>query len=78
MGMRFSECLGLPFETQVNASEHADVDIDHANIFMQVARQYAVTESDRRMMLEGAREAWAIDRIWKGLMADMLTEIPGP
>ena len=78
MGMRFAEALGLPFESQVNAAEHADVDVEHANIFMQIAREYALTDSDRRMMLEGAREAWAIDRVWKGLLADMMAELPGP
>jgi hypothetical protein len=78
MGKKFEAELGIPYESQVNAKEHAEVDVDHAHIFMRVAREFATSERDLQMMLEGAREAWAIDRVWKGLLADMMAELPGP
>jgi hypothetical protein len=27
-------------------------------------------------MLEGARESWAIDRVWKGQLAEVIAAVP--
>lgn len=78
MAKRFAEDLGLPYDSQVNAKEHAEVDVEHAHMLMKVARDYAKTEQELGLMLEGAREAWALTRVWMGLMADMMEELPNP
>jgi hypothetical protein len=45
-------------------------------MLMEVAEEYATTEQARQLILEGARQSWQIDRIWKGHLADLLAAIP--
>lgn len=77
-GKKVERELGIPFAKLVDAVEHAEVDMEHAHMLMQIAERHADTPEKLALMLEGAREAWAIDRVWKGLYADMLEELPGP
>jgi hypothetical protein len=53
-----------------------EADIKHAHMMMEVAEEYATTEHHRQLILEGARNSWRIDRIWKGHLADLLAAIP--
>lgn len=78
MGKRFEEDLGIPFHKQLNAKEHAEVDVEHAHILMQIAERHATTPELLDLMLKGLIESWEIESVWKGLMVDMLEEIPGP
>lgn len=78
MGKRFEEDLGIPFHKQLNAKEHAEVDVEHAHMLLQVVKRHAHTKSDLDLVLEGLTESWAIERVWKGLLADMMAEHPGP
>jgi len=71
-GMSFERQLGIPFEKQVSHREHAEVDVEHANILMQVAKRHATTREALDLMLEGLRESWQIERVWKGVVADMM------
>lgn len=76
-GQKVERELGIPFEKQVDAVEHAEVDVEHAHMLLQIAERHADTPEKLALMLEGAHEAWALDRTWKGLLADMLEELPG-
>jgi pyrroloquinoline quinone (PQQ) biosynthesis protein C len=78
MGKRFEEDLGIPFHKQLNAKEHAEVDVEHAHMLMQVVKRHAQTKADLDLVLEGLHESWAIERVWKGLLHDMMAEHPGP
>jgi Iron-containing redox enzyme len=74
-GMSFERQLGIPFEKQVSHREHAEVDVEHANILMTVARRPGTTQQDLDLMLAGVRESWQIERSWKGCVADMMEAI---
>jgi pyrroloquinoline quinone (PQQ) biosynthesis protein C len=78
MGKRFEQELGIPFEKQVNAKEHAEVDVEHAHMLMQVAERHATTKEKLALMMEGVVETFELQTIWKGILADMMEAIPGP
>jgi pyrroloquinoline quinone (PQQ) biosynthesis protein C len=78
MGKRFEEDLGIPFKKMVNAAEHAEVDVEHANLLIQVAVRHADTAEKLDLMMEGLQDSWALDRTWKGMLADMMSELPDP
>lgn len=78
MGKRYEEDLGIPFHKQVNAKEHAEVDVEHAHMLMQIAERHATTQEKLDLMLRGLIESWEIETVWKGQVADMLEAIPGP
>jgi hypothetical protein len=74
MGKRFEADLGIPFEKQLNAKEHAEVDVEHAHMMLQIARAHRAIPGALGLMMEGLVESWELDRIWKGLLADMMEE----
>lgn len=76
IGAMFERDLGIPMKKQVNNAEHVIMDVEHAHLLMQVARQYAATESARRAILRGAQESLMIDRVYRGHLADMLAALP--
>ncbi len=78
MGKRFEQELGIPFDKQVNAKEHAEVDVEHAHLLMQVAERHANTPEKLALMMEGVIESFELQTIWKGILVDMLEAIPGP
>jgi pyrroloquinoline quinone (PQQ) biosynthesis protein C len=78
MGKRLEQDLGIPFEKQVNAKEHSEVEVEHAHMLMRVARDFATTPEKLTLMMEGVVESFEIHTTWKGLTADMLEELPGP
>lgn len=75
-GKRLEQDLGIPFHKQINAKEHAEVDVQHATMLMQVAERYADTPEKLNLMLEGVIETYELQTIWKGILADMLEAIP--
>jgi pyrroloquinoline quinone (PQQ) biosynthesis protein C len=76
MGMRIEKAIGLPFKKQPSNAEHAVADIAHAHMMMEVAEVYVTNAYERDLVLKGAAESWAIDRIWKGHLADLMAAIP--
>lgn len=78
MGKKMDRELGIPFDKQLNAKEHAEVDVEHAHMLMDVARAHAETQRDLDLMWEGLVESWQLDQTWKGILADMMAECPGP
>lgn len=78
MGKRFEQDLKIPFEKNINAKEHAEVDVEHAHMLLQIARRHATTQADLDLLLEGLTESWELERVWKGLLADMMAEAPAP
>ncbi len=76
MGKRFEKELGIPFDKQLNAKEHAEVDVEHAHMLLQIAKRHGSMPGALNWMMEGLVESWEIDQIWKGILADMLEEIP--
>jgi hypothetical protein len=72
----FERDLGIPMKQQINNAEHVVMDVEHAHLLMQVACNYANTESARRAILRGAEESLMIDRVYRGHLADMLAALP--
>jgi pyrroloquinoline quinone (PQQ) biosynthesis protein C len=69
MAQKIRDELGIGFERQQSFKEHMVADAEHAHILMEVAEKYATTEFERKQILEGARESWAIDRIFRDQLA---------
>lgn len=76
IGIKMRDEAGIPLKKQASNAEHMEADIKHAHLLMDVAEQYATTEQTRELILDGARQSWRIDRIWKGHLADLLAAIP--
>jgi pyrroloquinoline quinone (PQQ) biosynthesis protein C len=76
MAQRIEEDLGITFDRQQSFKEHIVADVEHANIMMEVARRHAHTAPARQLILEGARESWAIDRIYRDNLARLMEAAP--
>jgi hypothetical protein len=77
-GQHFAEQLGIPFEKQVSSKEHAEVDVEHAHMLVEVAKRHAHTKHERDLMMHGAIESWALESVFKGQLAEAMEELPGP
>jgi len=78
LGKKLERDLGIPYEKQVNLKEHAEVDVDHAHMLMQIAKRYGTTPGALELMLEGADESWDLFDTWIGLVVDMMERFAGP
>lgn len=78
MARKMTEELGIPLEKQHSNAEHVVLDIEHAHLLMEAVRAHVRTEEDFRMVLKGARETWCIERVFKGVLADAMAELPDP
>jgi hypothetical protein len=76
MAERVRDQLGIGLERQQSLKEHMVADVEHASIMMKVARLFAHTEHECQQMLDGARESWAIDRVFREHLADLMEAIP--
>lgn len=76
MGIKMRDEVGIPLKKQAVNAEHMVADIEHAHMMMDIAARYATGETEQALILDGARRSWAIDRIWKGHLADLLAAIP--
>jgi pyrroloquinoline quinone (PQQ) biosynthesis protein C len=70
--------LGIPFNKQINAMEHAEVDVEHGNLLTKVVERHCDTAAKLDQIMEGLKESWMLDRAWKGILAGYLEELPGP
>jgi len=75
VGAIFERDLGIPMKKQINNAEHVVMDVEHAHLLMQVAKQYATTASAQEAMLSGARESLMIDRVYRGHLADLMESL---
>lgn len=71
----FERDLGIPMKKQINNAEHVVMDVEHAHLLMQVAKQYATTASAQEAILSGARESLMIDRIYRGHLAELMESL---
>ncbi len=70
--------LGIPFDKQVNAKEHAEVDVEHGNLLVKVVTAHCDAPAKFDLVLEGLKESWALDRAWKGCLANLMAALPDP
>lgn len=71
----FERDLGIPMKKQINNAEHVVMDVEHAHLLMQVAKQYATTASAQEAILSGARESLTIDRVYRGHLAELMESL---
>ena len=76
MAQRIEEDLGITVNRQQSFKEHMVAYVEHANIMMEVGRRHAHTELAWQQMLDGAKESWAIDRIYRDNLASLMDELP--
>ena len=76
IAIKMRDEVGIPLKKQISNVEHMEADVEHAHMMMDIAADYAVGKSEQELILHGARTSWAIDRIWKGHLADLLAAIP--
>ncbi|HSR55732.1 MAG TPA: iron-containing redox enzyme family protein [Alphaproteobacteria bacterium] len=76
IGVKMRDEAGIPLKKQAVNVEHTHADVEHAHMMMDIAADYATGEAEKDLILDGARKSWAIDRIWKGHLADLLAAIP--
>jgi pyrroloquinoline quinone (PQQ) biosynthesis protein C len=76
IGEKISADLGIPLKAQASNAEHMVADIEHGRLLMVVARVHARTPEAQERVLEGLRQSWAIERVWKGQLAEMLETLP--
>ena len=61
MGKKLEAEVGVPFDKQLNAKEHAEVEVEHAHMLLNIARLGARTQNDLDLMLKGLIESWQLD-----------------
>ena len=76
IAVKLRDEVGIPFAKQIANVEHMEADIEHAHMMMDIAAEFATEKPEQDLILHGARTSWAIDRIWKGHLADLLAAIP--
>ena len=72
LGERMQEDLGIPFGKQPTNSVHVVADVEHANLLLDIVAGYAQTEEAQQAVLRGARDSLAIERVFRGHMADLI------
>lgn len=76
MGEKMQKELGIPMKKQAMNAEHMVADAEHGNLMTDVARRYLTGRVQFEQIMEGLRQSWAIDRVWKGQLADLMESIP--
>ncbi|MGE0853890.1 MAG: hypothetical protein AB7O44_30480, partial [Hyphomicrobiaceae bacterium] len=77
MGEKFERELGIPMKAQASNAEHAIADVAHGHLLLEVAERHMRTPEHKELILDGLRKSWAVERVWKGLLADVLAALPG-
>ncbi len=76
MATRWETDLGVPVKRQVSHAEHLEADMAHAGMLFTVTERHVRTEHDKQLVLAGARETLAINRVFRGQLAAMLEGLP--
>jgi len=76
MAHKFRDEAGISFKEQPSNVEHMAADVRHANLLFDVIERHATSEAQRQLILEGARESWILDRVWKGQLAEAIAAVP--
>lgn len=76
IGQKFADDLGIPLKKQINNAEHVQMDVEHAHLLVDIARQHGTSEASRQAILRGARESLLLDRVYRGHLAEMLEALP--
>jgi len=75
MAQKIRDELGIGIERQHSFKEHMVADTEHAHLLMEVAEVHGTTDFARDQILEGARESWAVDRIFRDYLAATMEAI---
>jgi hypothetical protein len=72
LGERMQEDLGIPFRDQPTNAVHVVADLEHATLLGDVIERHVHTEEAREAILRGARDSLAIERVFRGHLADLI------
>lgn len=76
IGEKLQRELGIPMKAQPSNAEHAVADIAHGHLLLDVARKHVHGPADIALILDGLHRSWAIERVWKGQLADLMLASP--
>ncbi len=76
MGEKLERELGIPMKAQASNAEHAIADIAHGNLLTRIAERHMTGRAELELIIAGLRQSWAIDRVWKGQLAEVMEAIP--
>ncbi|MGH7091353.1 MAG: iron-containing redox enzyme family protein [Stellaceae bacterium] len=75
MALKFRDEAGIPLKEQPSNVEHMAADVGHAHLLTDVIDRHVTGDAERALVLDGARESWAIDRVWKGVLAEAIAAV---
>jgi pyrroloquinoline quinone (PQQ) biosynthesis protein C len=74
LGERMAKDLGIPLKEQVTNAVHVVADMEHPDLMFKTAEAHVRTEEDHQAVLRGARDSLAIERVFRGHLADLIAE----
>lgn len=74
MGRKLEKELGIPLRKQDSNAEHMVAELEHAQLLLKVAHMYGDSKEARDQIISGARKSWAIDRVFRNFLAELLEE----
>lgn len=72
IGEKLRDELGIPMSKQYSNAEHIEVDVEHGQFILDLARTYGETQEARDLILSGAKKSLAIERVFRGFTATIL------
>ena len=72
IGEKLVRELGIPMKKQYSNEEHTMAEVEHAQMLMRAAKLFGVTAQDREQILDGAKKTWAVDRVFRGFLGDLM------
>jgi pyrroloquinoline quinone (PQQ) biosynthesis protein C len=67
--------LGIAEDRLINQSVHVEADLEHASLLDVVIERYVKSAEDREAILRGARASFAIDRAYRGALAQAMARL---
>ncbi|MGY9006241.1 MAG: iron-containing redox enzyme family protein [Alphaproteobacteria bacterium] len=74
MGAKLEKDLGIPIRKQDSNAEHMVAELEHAQLLLNVANMYGDTELAREQIVSGAKQSWAIDRVFRNFLGELLEQ----
>ena len=75
IGEKMRDELGIGFEKQASNAEHMEIEIEHATLLSKAAAKYGTTAETQEQILRGAEASLAIDRVYKGALAEEMAAL---
>jgi len=75
VGKKFENELGINLKKMISLDVHVAADMDHSDNISEILERYVKTPQDVELALQGARDAMAIDRAYRGALGYYMEQI---